>query len=883
MKYAIVHIADIHLKKDEPEGACSIMSLFMQDLKNQKKQYSDHEFLLAITGDIVYSGVDIESYTYFYQTYNKELDDIGILNTNRILVPGNHDVDQSMIHNASKRKRAQFLEHSNTEQSFNNFICNDTNHLAKFDNYLLFESDFAEYGVFKDPLGCGWLLNSEIGFYCLNTAICSFGGLNNIKDDNNLAICTRNLVAWCNQVNVPFSVLMMHHPLQYLNSWSCNELKHIIDTNFTLCLCGHKHNQDIYYNKISNKCLVCSAPQLFSTKSELLGYAIIMVADSTVTKIVYRQYNKGQFVNGVGFSENDDGVVHIPSNYRRHLELLDVDLKNALAFFKGQPNVFVRPKLSKNREFNDEPNLLDNIIANPFDSIIVAQPQFGLTCLAHYMKLEAYKIGAIWIYLDAKTTKARQISNKIREQLNIFETSNVSIKCFVVDSWDSNVIDHRNILKQICDEYQDTPIILLSNYAELYYASDFSFQQLNRQFDLIHLQALERNKVRDLVVQYNFRLPLGNEDSLVTRVVKDLEALNVHRTPLNCLTLLKVFERDLNQDLLNRTNMIKTVLFVLFTDADSFTYASNKPDVNDCEYILGKFCKSLIEKRYGRFSESELKRELNSYCKEKYLSVNVDIIVDILKSNNILLRIGNNYEFRHSYWIYYFAATYMMHDSDFETYILRDQNYVSFPEIIEFYTGLDGKRRAAVVTLLDDLRSLLAKVQEKIGIYTEYNPLENTIWNPSKDMIDEIRKEICAEVKESKLPVNIKDQHADQVYNSEAPYDQSINRFLNEYSVISLVGAVKASSRALRNSNYVEPKLRMEMLHAILEGWERISKIIFWLSPVLAKENRAVYEGFGLILVGDFQGTLEDKLKAIYLANPTNIINLLTTVRLLAE
>ena len=35
-----------------------------------------------------------------------------------------------------------------------------------------------------------------------------------------------------------------------------------------------------------------------------------------------------------------------------------------------------------------------------------------------------------------------------------------------------------------------------------------------------------------------------------------------------------------------------------------------------------------------------------------------ETILNILESNNILLRFNDNLEFKHSYWIYYFAATY---------------------------------------------------------------------------------------------------------------------------------------------------------------------------------------------------------------------------------
>ncbi|MCK4947703.1 MAG: hypothetical protein KAS46_04945 [Candidatus Aureabacteria bacterium] len=37
MNYAFIHVADIHYRKDAPEGASSIMKAFLEDLGKQTK------------------------------------------------------------------------------------------------------------------------------------------------------------------------------------------------------------------------------------------------------------------------------------------------------------------------------------------------------------------------------------------------------------------------------------------------------------------------------------------------------------------------------------------------------------------------------------------------------------------------------------------------------------------------------------------------------------------------------------------------------------------------------------------------------------------------------------------------------------------------------
>lgn len=873
MKYAIVNISDIHYRKEEPEGAFTVINAFVDDIKKQKEKFQDYKFYLAITGDIVNEGGDNESYQSFNDEFNLKLGEVGLPKECRFMVPGNHDLDRNIVLEKFDNHLKKIEKFSITEPKFNNFATDEKAIDNKFDNYELFESEFAEYGLDFATHGKGWSLDANIGVYCLNSAFCSFGGAKGRDDEKKLAIYTRGLVEWCKNKTTAINILMMHHPINHLNGWSQNELNQIIENNFCLCLYGHRHKQDVFHNKLSQKTLICSAPQLFTNKEDNLGYAIVLLEDNCIDKVAYRQYVQGKFLNGSLFSENDEGIVDIQNDFLRNIEKLERALNSSLSFFKGQPVVFIKPTISEDREFNDNGNLLEKLIEEPKSVIITAPPQFGLTCLSHHMRLEAYKDHNFWIFIDANHTKGKKVLDDIEGQLFSFDKKKEDIKCIILDSWDSNVIDHRNILKQLDNDYNELPIIIMSNYSEYAYSSDFDFSKLKHGFNVLHLQALQRSKVREFVSNFNQKNNIATEDVIVTKVVKDLEMLNVHRTPLNCLTLLKVFEKDFNKALINRTKMIKAVLFILFTDTESFTYASSKPDVDDCEYILGRFCKGLIEKGIRKFSAINFLEELENYCKEKLITVDVETIIDILESNKIILRFNDKLEFKHRYWIFYFAATYMLQDKHFRNYILNDRNYVNYPEIIEFYTGIDGRRENAVKTLLDEMNDLINIVDTKIGISGEFNPFQGVVWTPSEEKIQAIREDISEKVQKSNLPVKIKDQHADQSYNSDAPYDQSIKQFLNDYSVISLMQAVKASSRALRNSNYINPELKLTMLESIMKGWEQLSKVIFWVSPTLAKSGKANYEGFGLILSTSFKGTTSEILKNIYTANPYNVVN----------
>lgn len=86
---------------------------------------------------------------------------------------------------------------------------------------------------------------------------------------------------------------------------------------------------------------------------------------------------------------------------------------------------------------------------------------------------------------------------------------------------------------------------------------------------------------------------------------------------------------------------------------------------------------------------------------------------------------------------------------------------------------------------------------------------------------------------------------------------------------------IKASSRALRNSDYVEPAIKREMLKEILRSWEQLSKVLLAMAPILASNNSASFEGAGFTLAsGDWGSTFEEKMTRILQVNPANVVSM---------
>lgn len=874
MNYALIHVADIHYRKDAPEGASSIMKAFLTDLDRQIKALPDHQFYIAFAGDIVQAGQDLSTYEAFAREMDVQLNAVGLKRDARIIVPGNHDLNRRALEEDLDKCTKAYDEHTGVEEKFNDFIDSSTLLPGHFSNYEKFVRQFGRCDESFQPRGWACKLNEDVAVYCLNTALCSFGGANKIDDEGRLAVYTRDLVEWCNKTTCPVKILLHHHPLDHLNSWSRTELQHIIEDNFTLCLSGHNHLPEVFYSHVPQKALICTAPPLFCGKDTALAYSIVLIENNEPSAILYREYSGGSFFPSFRYAKADNGRVELGNPYLRHLREMKVQLQHALEAFKGQPTVFVEPKLSKKLEFNDDPNELHTLIESPCDMLIIAPPEFGLTCLGLHLRLEAFKKRSFWVYVDADHTKARKICSLIDEELLHYNKDRAELNCIVLDSWDVGTIDHVTMVENIAAEYPGLPLVMLAEDSIVLDVTG-NLSKLNRDFKLLHLQALSKGSMRQLVSSYNVTQHIGAEDVVLSRLTDYMESINIHRTPLNCYTLLRVLDSSYNEKLLNKSKLLKAILFVLFTDSESFSNLSEKPEVEECTFVLGCFCKDLVKQTTRRFDASTFVTTLNDICKTQRIVLNVSAMQAVLLENNILVRRGSEFEFRHRYWIFYFAAEWMRHDEEFRQFVLKDCNYVNYPEIIEFYSGIDGKRADAMETMLSDLTSLIDLVDKKIGIEHSFDPLSQLLWNPTDKYIQHTRSQIAEKVGSSNLPAEIKDKDADEKYNSGAPYDQSISRFLNDFSVVNLLQSIKASSRALRNSPFVDVGLKHSVTGAILQGWEEISKVVFWLSPLLAREGRAAHDGFALRLAEGFSANLDQRFKEIIISNPSNIVGLL--------
>jgi len=628
------------------------------------------------------------------------------------------------------------------------------------------------------------------------------------------------------------------------------------------------------------------SPVICNYTKEVIGIVNIQVGEDTNYAIkskhileIYTIDSKKQFESKTEIKEITTELKS--EDYQFLKKQFENNFESALKSFSTQSKIWIEPSLhTKEEESNllsDEDTIvkLSELITSPKSIVIKAQQQFGLTSLAHYLIKEAWnnQKPSFWLYLDANKLKPhlKEIDKYVEEELTVLGLKKEDIGCIILDEFSSNTEDANKILNKVSELFLDIPIIAMLTLIENPLLNESIEPPSNRSFKVLHLWALHRQGVRKVVCTYNDGQYIENENKVLDKVISDLDVLNIPRTPFNCLTILKISEYDFDDSPVNRTEMIKRVLFLLF-NVDDIPKYKTRPDLKDTEYVLGYFSETILKENKYYFTRKSFLEKINIFCNENEIDLDVDIIFDVLYKNNIIVMRGQQFCFKFNYWVLYFAAHRMHHNTAFAEYVLKDMWYVPYPELIEFYTGIDRRRDDALITLTNDIGNTCDLVEKKCGLPSEFNIYTIAKWTPSDETIENMHKEVKEGVQSSQLPDTVKDQYADSSYNRARPLTQNFHTILEEYSLLRLMKSIQAGSKALRNSDYSNPKIRHTLLDEILRSWEQITKVLIVLSPILSEQGHATLEGASFVLNGEFGKSREERFNQIIQIIPTNVV-----------
>lgn len=894
MRTLLFFVSDIHYTGNSPENEGVVIKGFLEDLEKQLLLNLHDEVYVLIGGDLVQAADNYISYENFYNDIIIPINTLGIDSQHIICVPGNHDIQRKWIMD-NRDIYAPLINQSYTEERFNNVInsSNGALFVDKFNNYFKFVTE--QLGTIDcNPSGFSMELNDEWSIYCINSSLTSFAGLKdetfpNLNNDvKRLNIATRNLYEWLNK-NCKRKILMLHHPFDYLTEWSASELRKIAKLNFDLILTGHTHEQDILCNNnLTESYIWCMAPQLYTDKTEKLGYCIVQLGDNGVEKIVYREWfpSRNSFRQGLDFTEQEDGIIRFDNVNLRIMDPIMMKLndkyKETMAIYGNQPFLWLERFFSIDR-FDRSYRFSKKDLYNEADIIsarrnlkIITPAQYGLSSFAWHFLLKLWKEKReLGIYLDCGLIRKGVVEKVVNAQLAYFEVNEKDVKWIIFDNWAVSNKAAKQILEKTIQIFPDVPILILCPMlekalieSEIVATSEFDFVNL-------YMAPLQTHQIRAIVEVYNKQKNIGEDDIVLKRLDDDIQNFNMHRTPLNCITLLEVFSNSFDDNPVNRTSVIERILRIIFENEEVPNFKS-LPDVKDCEFVIGFYCEQMIRKESFYFSGKEFCNTLYDFCRGQKITLDINYLFEILLNNHIICQYDiDTYGFRFTYWVYYFAAMRMTKSEDFTNFILCNENYAHYPEVMEFYTGSDRTRNNAATIITNDIIRITSTVHDNIGMPENLNPFSRLKLNISDEQVEKAVQQLDENLQKTKLPNDIKDAIVDNQYNPSSPFHQSVYKVFENYSVNYLQEIISIASKVIRNSDYINPENKEKLFDAITKAWFDTIRVIYLMAPALAKDGIAGYDGFKLTLADSFEEYKDDPkrlLIQVIAAIPFNII-----------
>lgn len=878
----ILLLSDIHLiSTGAPEQQGQVLQAFFTDIQNQltRKNYNDN--FCIISGDLVNDGKK-SSYTYFYKEIVTKLLTLMPLE-NIFVVAGNHDLYRDSI---DIDKTKDILEKDNEEKDFNNLLNDKKANIltSKFKNFNTFVNDNLNIGQF-DIWGYSANLTPRVSAFFLNTAICSFGGREEIDDRDKLLVNTRKLNEWIQATEGRKRILIMHHPICDLKENYRNELTKISQSHIDVVINGHTHfiNVEEKNTGTNSSQISFQAPQLFSSKEANNGYAVIEIEEDNIQSITFRQWTDRRKTFSVGIDYADDGIFIPKYNHKQNKDILLEKLyerwDNAMYSFSQRP-VWIERYFDENPPSKQRKNinLLDymNLLSMTDNVQICASGQFGMSSFALYLSMKAWEVKKEhWLYINSETLTLSSLERSCKEELR-FHDIEADPHCIIFDKWPYFSKESDKILKKILKMYPDSRIFLLTSNTDSQVVSGLDTAESHEGYKLLYMRPLLRKEMRQIVHNVNETYNIDAEDDkLLCRMIADLDDLNIHRTPYNCFQMLLAFSKNYEERPINRSKVLDNILALVFDNPGNVCYQSNTIDPELCKYIVGYFCEYLCRKGdiSISFTEEEFNRICKEFCKREMITVNVENLLRVLINHQIIIpNYGDYLQFRFTYWLFYFIADRIRTSEDFKKYMIEEQHMLYEPEMIDFYSATDRKRNDIADILSNELYKLSKTVHENIGIPEGYSPYVSLKWAMNETTKGITVEALESQVQQSLLPDDIKDAIADKNYNSIKPYHQTINKFFEEYAVKNLISLTHSASCALRNSEFIELNLKKKLADSVFNAWKEISRVIFAITPLLAKNGYSGIGGMRFTLTEGFPEEFQECVKSIIISVPYNII-----------
>lgn len=274
-----LHVSDLHFKADELNSWNEdiVLRALLEDVAERIEKDNLRPDFIAVTGDLAFSGKPAE-YDLARRFFDDLLETTGLGKDRLFPVPGNHDVDRSLV---SPLVGGVVATLTNRESI--NKILADTNSrramLVPLGGYANFINDYlGEYLTFDD----------EHSFYVRRLELAGQGfallGLNSAwlagggdKDHNELALGERQVrSALAAAKDAEFKIALLHHPFQCLSDFDRQDNEPLLTQACDFILHGHRQRTGLILQQTpDSQAVVIAAGADYETRQSGNAYNLV--------------------------------------------------------------------------------------------------------------------------------------------------------------------------------------------------------------------------------------------------------------------------------------------------------------------------------------------------------------------------------------------------------------------------------------------------------------------------------------------------------------------------------------------------------------------------------------------------------------------------------
>lgn len=859
----IIHITDLHYTRNSPFQLALIEALLI-DLKKLMDGGASPDFLV-FSGDLVNDPDESDIYAEFDEKFLKPLlDTILVRATNVVFCPGNHDVSRKEIAEwADERKKLVAAMEASQAALDGHLRLAPTIAYARAIGAGFFELTKRYGHEWTSPYTKTYNFPDKgVSFVAISTGYAC--GLEGSKHDRGrLGVSAGQVLTAFQAVTKGHKTYsLMHHTTADLNEHSSRQFLPILFKHSTLHTFGHVHQpHPVIQMSPGTSCYTVQGGALYEKDGQYNGYSLISLAEATnFTSTSYRTYWVDRQEFDVGTNVTSGGIFYnTPAAQSYWTNLVPTASNDDVSYWlletlpgvakeldktmtsKRLRDIFVEPIINKSRQEDDGGSRnqrvsVADILKSPNHTVISGASEYGSTSLLAYIAMAYHEEcptlpkAMVPAFIDGRRIKGdyeAAVNKALRDGLPESEDRRLKLGpihdsgrlVIIIDDINPEKPQHVSFIKaarvlyprarlivgiklNLLDTDRLRPMIGIDNY------------------DLLHIAALSRGKVRILVEKW--RLPSRYQtDTVVDEIHSRFQALGTPQTAAYVAIYLAVLEDSEGYDPLNSSTVIENfVESSLQKYKPQFLFRSSFDYRNQIDY-LGAIAESMC--RQNQFVVPY--EELYKWTKSHFEGIGQEHDHSKLIRHFIEARVfadeGNSIYFRYNIFLSFFIAHRMQQSITFRRWMLEDHRYANYISEFDIYCGLSRQDEETLEFFGKEFAEFEAKLEALVTPLSWTDRLESlSVPAAKKTDVEEFTSSI------EKQLTTASPAERDEALSAAKPESENLKPQAHRSEVVGLlpswVLSLRAYTVALKNLENIPREKKEQHLSRILAGWSKM-------------------------------------------------------------